>query len=278
MHHQAALTVGGLGALVQSEARGSSLFSRNKEGLLSVPGYWALHLLSAGLGHWLRDGATVAARATVAGGSAVGGREARLSLRPLYGWLAATAGVGLAVDAAATAVAAAVEPVSRRACNAAYVLWMLAFNTQASPHRFRSRGIVLGFTPPELLQWSTGYTLPMPKLFHKCAFGTSLALLKAGLLLNVASHHEINRRLCTLVQVLAALAAVQLLGQQPVPRLLHAVNANMLTIFLAANVLTGLINLSMDTLSVSNWTARGIVACYMMCLCSAASIAYRTKR
>jgi len=80
------------------------------------------------------------------------------------------------------------------------------------------------------------------------------------------------------VQVLAAFAAVQLLGQQSVPRLLHAVNANMLPVFLAANVLTGLINLSIDTLSISDWTARGVVACYMLCLCSAASIAYRTKR
>ena len=133
MHQQAALTVGGLGAVVQSEARGTSLFSRNKEGLLSVPGYWALHLLSAGLGHWLRGKATTAAaRSAAGGGSLVGGRKARLSLRPLYGWLAATAGVGLALDGAATAVAVAVEPVSRRACNAAYVVWMLAFNTQAS--------------------------------------------------------------------------------------------------------------------------------------------------
>ena len=80
------------------------------------------------------------------------------------------------------------------------------------------------------------------------------------------------------VQVLAAFAAAQLLGQQAVPRLLQAVNANMLPVFLAANMLTGLINLSMDTLSVSDWTARAIVACYMLCLCSAANIAYRTKR
>ncbi len=127
------MTAGGLGALVQSEARGIGLFSRNKEGLLSVPGYWALHLLSAGLGHWLRSGATGAAARAVSGISSVGsGHSARLSLRPLYGWLAATAGVGLALDGAATAMAASVEPISRRACNAAYVLWMLAFNTQAS--------------------------------------------------------------------------------------------------------------------------------------------------
>ena len=133
---------------MQSEARGAGLFSRNKEGLLSVPGYWALHLLSAGLGHWLRSGATEAAARAAHGGGANGGghSSARLSLRPLYGWLAAVAGVGLALDGAATAVAAAVEPVSRRACNAAYVLWMLAFNTQASLRRSCTRGVTLSST------------------------------------------------------------------------------------------------------------------------------------
>ena len=79
------------------------------------------------------------------------------------------------------------------------------------------------------------------------------------------------------MQVLAAFAAVQLLSQQAIPRLLQAVNANMLPLFLAANVLTGLINLSMDTLGTGDWTARGVVACYMLCLCSAAHIAHRTK-
>ena len=80
------------------------------------------------------------------------------------------------------------------------------------------------------------------------------------------------------MQVLAAFAAVQLLGQQPVPRLLQAVNAKMLPIFLAANVLTGVINLSLNTLSISNWAARGVVACYMLCLCCLAHVAYRTKQ
>ncbi len=91
------------------------------------------------------------------------------------------------------------------------------------------------------------------------------------------SYQELTHSPVHCVQVLAAFAAVQLLGQQAVPRLLNDVNANMLLVFLAANVLTGLINLSMDTLSVSDWTARGIVACYMLFLCSAANIAYRTK-
>ena len=69
------------------------------------------------------------------------------------------------------------------------------------------------------------------------------------------------------MQVLAAFALVQLLGQQRVPRLLEAVNRNMLAIFLAANLATGLLNLRMDTLGTANWPARATVAAYMLLLC-----------
>ena len=153
---QAALTVGGLAAVVQSDQRGTSLFSRNKEGVLSIPGYWALHLLSAGLGHWIRSAATAAAaHATAASHLRNGSRGSRLSLRPLYGWLAAVSGVGIALDGFTVVVAAAVEPVSRRACNAAYVVWMLAFNTQA-----RSGASQRGFNA---MLHVIGPSLPVPR-------------------------------------------------------------------------------------------------------------------
>ena len=126
---QAALSHG-MSEVAHSELRGPSLFARNKEGLLSVPGYWALHLLSAGLGGWIRSSAAAAA------GRAADGVP-RVSLRPLFGWLASVAGVGLALEGLTTALAAVVEPVSRRSCNAAYVAWMLSFNTQARNLRKR---------------------------------------------------------------------------------------------------------------------------------------------
>ena len=42
-------------------------------------------------------------------------------------------------------------------------------------------------------------------------------------------------------------------------RLMLAFNRNMLSLFLLANLLTGGVNLSMNTLTVGSWTARTIV-------------------
>ena len=63
-----------------------------------------------------------------------------------------------------------------------------------------------------------------------------------------------------------AFAFVQLLGQQRMPQLLESVNRSMLAIFLAANLLTGLINLRTDTLGAADWLARLTVGGYMLVL------------
>ena len=39
--------------VIHSDARGPELWHLNKEGLLSLPGYWALSLLSVGLSSYL---------------------------------------------------------------------------------------------------------------------------------------------------------------------------------------------------------------------------------
>jgi len=83
--HQTALSWGGLSAIVHSEARGPGILSRNKEGLLSIPGYWALHLLSAGIGDLLQSSVAVAASAAFMPSVAGEGR-CQVSLRPLYSW------------------------------------------------------------------------------------------------------------------------------------------------------------------------------------------------
>ena len=60
--HQLALSYG-LIDVIHSDARGPQLWHLNKEGLLSVPGYWALSLLSVGLSSYLHPDRTTPDRA-----------------------------------------------------------------------------------------------------------------------------------------------------------------------------------------------------------------------
>lgn len=55
-----------------------------------------------------------------------------------------------------------------------------------------------------------------------------------------------------------------------VPELVLAINRNQLAFFLAANLLTGLINMSIDTLQVSDTLALGILLVYILALCGLA--------
>jgi glucosaminylphosphatidylinositol acyltransferase len=176
----------GLIDYVHSDERGSSFLSSNKEGILSLPGYLALHLLGCAAGAFLEVSFGLQ--------STKGGQRIRMSALVAATW--ATFGVA----------ARWIEPVSRRACNATYVLWMLGLNLQ----------LLLIFTA-----------------------------------------------------VAAALPAL------PLPRILQSVNDLMLPTFLAANVLTGLINLAFDTLAAGNILARALVLVYMAVLSGGAVFSTR---
>lgn len=226
--HQWALSARGLIGVVHSEERGPGLLSANKEGLLSLPGYWALQLLSTAAGHAAYHLAVAAAAAaarsrprpatrsssvstsaTDNGSSSAGGGlriRTRLPLAAPRGPPLLRLAGGLAAGAAALwaaywATATWVQPVSRRACNAPYVLWMLALNIQ------------------------------------------------------------------TLALFVGADAAVP--GASP--HLLAAAAGAMLPLFLAGNLLTGLVNLSMNTLAASDATAAAVLAAYLAVLCGGAA-------
>eukprot|EP00887_Chlorella_sp_A99_P005761 scaffold1.g5761.t1 len=175
--HQFALSWGGLVDYAHSDERGPGLLAANKEGLLSLPGYWALQLISAASGHALHSLAAAAA--------AWGWRGSRAAW-----WLAGALAAGAAAAWAAYWVAAHDQPVSRRACNAAYVAWMLALD----------------------------------------------------------------------LQCLALFVGVEAAAPAPAPALLAALDSHMLPVFLLANVLTGAVNMGMDTLGAGDWPARIVVA------------------
>jgi phosphatidylinositol glycan class W len=164
---------------VHDDHRGAGLISANKEGIFSLPGYFALQLLAFSGGGFLQRA------------SSTGKPAGALATAAALCW------------AAYWASATALQPVSRRACNATYVLWVLALSAHS----------VAAFAVAQALAPATGERLP---------------------------------------------------------RLLRAVNGAMLPTFLAANLLTGAVNMSADTLAASDWAARGAVAAYAAAVCGAA--------
>jgi len=182
--HQAML-LGGLGEVALSDQRGPGLLSLNKEGLISLPGYFALHCLGWGAG---------------------GAGRAVLRLRTaglLPGLVATMAAACISLWLATVASRGAVEPVCRRSCNLAYILWVAAHNCSA----------LSVFLLADILgRDSTGSWRPM-----------------LGLAGTLSDH--------------------------------------MLEAFLIANLLTGAVNLSIDTLQVGATAAGYILVGYMLLQC-----------
>ncbi|KAG2443216.1 hypothetical protein HYH02_009290 [Chlamydomonas schloesseri] len=270
--HQAALTLGGLGPWVMSPHRDpASLLSLNKEGLVSAPGFYALFLWGAALARAMHTGLQRAvAQAVEAAGAAAGaarqrpvaregdeGRESRLRqpqrralvlalAAPVLQWWCAMAGLDTALWAAVAALEVYVEPVSRRSCNAAYVMWIAA-------------QLLAGLLPLALAQAlaavaaaaATGSTVEAPRPLKAAASGageeggeTQREVEKAG----------------------GAAGGAPMWG----PAMLQAINAAQLPVFLTANLLTGAVNLSLDTMQVPDWPARALLGMYITAVCAVA--------
>lgn len=80
---------------------------------------------------------------------------------------------------------------------------------------------------------------------------------------------RVSRRACNLCYVLwslalnsGALAACMWLQPPPRPALLDALSKQQLAVFLVANLLTGAVNMSVNTLAVGDAVARAVVAAY----------------
>ena len=196
----------------------TSLLSANKEGIGSLPGYAALHLLCACLGDVLAAGQGEEDADKRGERAKIPGAEAHSTSRPSQILSSLSAQhrttflwIGSALlQACFLALQRWVQPVSRRACNAAYVAWILALNLQ----------VVLGFAA-----------------------------------------------------VLCGRRGGRAAG--PIPAALAACNDQMLAVFLAANLLTGAVNASVNTLETRDWPARGILVAYMACVISLAAVLTR---
>ena len=140
----------------------------------------------------------------------------------LTGWLAAVVSLALL----AWAGHAALQPVSRRACNGTYVLWILA----------TCWGGLGSFACIDA--WSA-WLDPQPE------HGTQVCQAKQ-------TRHSTTSALC--------------LHHTPCLHVLEAFNRHGLKLFLLANVLTGILNVAYDLRAWTSWQGQTMVVSYLLAL------------
>ncbi|GLI65698.1 hypothetical protein VaNZ11_009209 [Volvox africanus] len=316
--HQVGLKWGGLGPWVMSSERGNDVVSLNKEGLVSCVGFWALYLWGAALAHAfhasvqhaVRDSRRCSGTASLKGGGDCGGAsDAIATVAPLVRWWAQFVLLDVLLWVAVVALEMKVERVSRRSCNAAYIVWIVAqclagmlplvlwqtlacparaVLTQRDSHRDGCGAADSGNGQVANAASKGPYDQWAPLL--DCAGDQRLSSGEGdrgnmGLSANSGGCDGVGEH-PSRIPVVASLPPYSLskdvddetvsvharqtrMGRAG-PHVLQAINSNQLAIFLAANVLTGAVNLTVDTLQVTEWPARALLGVYMTCVCGLA--------
>eukprot|EP00884_Botryococcus_braunii_P004618 jgi/Botrbrau1/14157/Bobra.182_3s0097.1 len=251
--HQMILSSGLIGIVIAAD-RSPSWWSSNKEGLLSLPGYYALFLSSSGITHLL-------AKPVVLNGH----DKVRTDRRILFLWLKRTVGASAALWVGLLVTETWIQPVSRRACNAAYVLWILALYVSmmwldtaivaaqslltAPEWQNPAQGACVNAVGPSQSFAEGGVPSTQPDMDR---LSKSCVIVGKGCL---SCEGEVSRwegtSTCT--------SSAQTVVSQP----LQPLSSDMLFTFVIANIVTGLINVALDAKSCRPWTSRLIILFYV---------------
>jgi len=241
LFHQAALSVAGWREFVLFAPR-TDFLSANKEGIVSLFGYFAIHLLGLSTGTMILPPSPSSFRRQQLGG---------LNARPRRGSNASLAALSstnpqreddkTATELAAYAILwwtflglssflASVAGVSRRLVNLPYILWVAAFNTSFILGYFL---LDLFFFPSPLSKsiYSPTSKLKVPKDRRKVPTEFQTSPLKDA------------------------------------PVLLRAINQNGISVFLLANVSTGFVNLTFPTMYMNDTSAMVVLSIYSIGVC-----------
>jgi phosphatidylinositol glycan class W len=249
--HQALLSLTPLGEWVQAEARGPGWLSLNKEGVSSLPGYVALLLLGCAAGGALKGACDEAAEAAVAakGRRRQGEKDSEeeeeedeeedhtAAASPLWRLFARSILANAGLWLLALLLDSGVERISRRACNAAYVLWVSALCVST------------------LLACMAGEAAVAAGVAVGAGGGNGRRRQSRARSGDGGGNNTNNNNKN------AAFAP-----------LLCALNRNMLAVFLGANLLTGAVNLLTDTLAASDGRARLTASLYLLVVSAAAAL------
>ena len=254
------------------------LMAQNKEGIISLPGMIALHLLARAIAAWIGIAAARTAAPSPAAAIEGNGKESGKENGKRGGGVEADAShAGIAGRTAAAACVAWtcfacvdlwLERISRRAANASYVFWILASNLTWLASFMGGACLCCG--PRDG---------PREAYAGRREEGDGSEAMTLGVCQGVgkstphAAHTRTRTRTHTRTRRHAGTHA-----RVDMPAVCAAVNGCAFESFLAANVLTGAINGGLDTLRVGDGAAVCVVAAYATLLVAAASLRHGRKR
>lgn len=212
--HEMTLQLGLANYVNNAEIKRDNIFTANREGIISLPGYISLYLASVYIGYLVKS------------------NEQIIRVKPFLKKIGKLTFISIVLWKIAY-VCHDMFGVSRRLGNMGYVIWTLSIGTT----------MITLFMLLELFYYFI--TFEKPK-----------------------SHDEKNDRNNKLYPSL---------NNSYIPVILNAINYNGLSFFLAANLLTGLINLLFQTFLVDISGSIFILSSYMFVLCSVITFLYVNK-
>ena len=183
--------------------------------------------------------------------------------RMLWSLAFSLSGIAAALWLCAAALQQWVQPASRRACNATYVVWSLALNLAMLLCFMLIDAQADTCTAEESRGWR------IKTETSKLRASKSLQCLAQSSLSSAASLHSASVGGSRFEEKLVPRESAS--GPDPLPLLL-AINAQLLSLFLFANLLTGSINAMLDTQAQSLLAGLIIVVLYMVIAITAATL------
>lgn len=238
MLHQILLSMTSLGFWASSNnVSRIGLIAQNKEGLASLPGYLAIFLLGLDAGHYIlpRDPYLAYRRLTASREKEKTDKLAMLLVSYSVLWWGAYYLQRLATGG----------QVSRRLANLPYVLWVVAYNTSF------------------LLAYVAIYMVLLQPLDEKTLRQSSSAIKKGKSAMRNGDGGTYNS---------GSSSPSTKAGLAKTPSLFHALNAQAFAVFLLANLLTGLVNITIQTIFASNSFALFVLLLYLMTCLGVASL------
>lgn len=189
--------------------------------------------------------------------------------RLLFAWLSNTIGASATLWTGLLVISTYIQPVSRRACNAAYVLWVLALYVSMM---WLDTAIIMAVSFITAPEWWNPAQDPCISTIQsaRCPLDREVPITQAGMDRSLTGHLEAGKdRPSCERQISRWEGSAE--GQIVILEPLQALSTNMLTTFVIANIITGLINMAMDTNSVKPWTSRLIILVYVIAVVSVPS-------